>query len=126
MQITAAIPQSVRSVLSRGNQCYLITTSRLSGAVHIYFVDFKHSSFHVWIKIIFFDTVYLSLWPYFVQQCWHFSTSKSELRWWCISGFKTTGLSYSTELYCKHSSFNFLLFNFLRNNIWLHDLQRYQ
>ncbi|RDX94873.1 Aspartic proteinase-like protein 2 [Mucuna pruriens] len=28
--ITAAIPQSVRSVLSRGNQCYLITTSRLS------------------------------------------------------------------------------------------------
>ncbi|MQL41625.1 hypothetical protein EI012_27350 [Escherichia coli] len=27
--ITAAIPQSVRTVLSRGNQCYLITT-RLS------------------------------------------------------------------------------------------------
>ena len=124
MQITASIPPSIRTVLSKGNQCFLLT-NRLGWTVCRYFMDFFSDNLLFLIgcwKLEDLDTLYLFM-AILVQYCRHFSSSKSELCWWCISGFKTTGLPHTAESYCKYSGFNFYLFNFLRIGLEL-DSQR--
>lgn len=101
LQVTGSVSQSVTPTISKGNQCYLVST-RFD--LYIYFLSCLPKELVRWHSGVM--TCFKNLIQFlFCFQCeQRISSSKSKFCGWCIHGVKTTRVPCTSWFPCKFFS----------------------